>query len=120
MRLYNKIMRIWTAMGERLIVVSDKVWKGGFSQMGHVAELFVAEGLQLGWSGRTLLQQEAGHGSATTLGPYGLHLQSMTFAYIEQRLDNFYLPADAVPVEQMLELFCGQMDEDAVVSMNGL
>ena len=88
--------------------------------MGHVAELFVAEGLQLGWSGRVLLQQKTGHGSATTLGPYGLHLQSMALIYIKQWLDDFCFPADATPVEQMLKLFCGQMDEDAVVSMNGL
>ena len=104
---------------KRLTVVSDKVWKGGFSQMRYVAELFVAESLQLRKSSRTLLQQETGHGSAAALGPNSLHHQSMAFAYIKQRLDDFCFPADATPVEQMLELCCCQMDENAVVGMNG-
>ena len=67
-----------------------------------------------------MFDDEACHGTPTGLCPDGLHLQVVTLPDIEQRLDDSYLAAHTLPVEQMLILFSCQMNENAVVGFDSI
>ena len=100
---------------------ADEVGKVLIAPCGLELEAFVTEGLQFVGVSRSVLQDEAHHGSAAGLGPDGLHLQpALPVAHVEERLDDPHLASHALPIEEVLVFFRAEMDEDAVVGLDAV
>ena len=69
--------------------------------------------------GETALNDVFRHGSSAALGVDGDDLDGIALINIEEWLDDFHFLLHSFPVEEMLELLGGKMDEYAIIGLYG-
>lgn len=94
--------------------------KSGFAQARLVGKAFVGEGGQHGGAGKAVSDDMARHGSAKALGPYCLHLEAAGFLYVEDGLNDGEFALHALPVEEVVVLLGGKMEQAAIVGLDGV
>lgn len=91
--------------------------KSRLAQLWGIFEVFVAECSQFLGMSNLIGKNKSHHCSTASLRPYSLHLQSaVLLADIEERLDNLHFLDNSFPIEQMLILCCGEMEQNSIVS----
>ena len=66
-----------------------------------------------------VLDDAACHGAATTLGIDRNHLHAVASLHVEQRLNNLYFAANALPIEEMFIFLGSQMYQHPVIFLDG-
>ena len=94
--------------------------KSGFAQARLVGKTLVGKQGEQSGIGKAAGDDMARHSTAQALGPYGLHLEAAGFFYVEDGLNDGEFAPDALPVEEVLVLLCGKMEQAAIVGLGGV